>query len=118
MPPTFMKAFSRSFAKFPDYSFIWQGEQHGSNVLHFDSIDQPSLLAHPKTKLFISHCGQNGLNEAAYFGVPVLAIPFFGDQLYNAAIVQNKRLGICLDKMNINEEVITVALRALLEEDT
>lgn len=49
MPPTFMKAFSRSFAKFPDYSFIWQGEQHGSNVLHFDSIDQPSLLG--KTKV-------------------------------------------------------------------
>jgi hypothetical protein len=36
------------------------------------------LLAHPKTAAFVSHVGVNSLNEAVYFGVPMVVVPFFG----------------------------------------
>ena len=50
-------------------------------------LPQSSLLVHPKTRLFISHCGLNSVMEAAYYGVPVLALPLSGDQFHNAAKV-------------------------------
>lgn len=51
---------------------------------------QSDILAHPNTKLFISHCGLGGVNEAKFHGVPILGMPVFGDQPRNlAAIVRD-----------------------------
>ncbi|CAG5130433.1 unnamed protein product [Candidula unifasciata] len=47
-------------------------------------IPQNDILAHPNTRLFVSHCGANGQYEALYHGVPMLCLPLFGDQMYNA----------------------------------
>jgi len=58
-----------------------------SNVRTMRWLPQSSLLAHPQTRLFISHCGLNALFEAAHYGVPVLAIPLSADQHNHAAKV-------------------------------
>ena len=55
-----------------------------TNIRLIRWLPQASLLANPKTRLFISHCGINSFFEAAYFGVPVLAVPLWGDQINNA----------------------------------
>jgi MGT family glycosyltransferase len=52
---------------------------------HF--VPQQSVLSHPAVRAFISHCGMNSINEALYWEKPLLALPFFGDQHYNAARV-------------------------------
>uniref|UniRef100_A0A182KIS0 UDP-glucuronosyltransferase n=1 Tax=Anopheles christyi TaxID=43041 RepID=A0A182KIS0_9DIPT len=54
------------------------------NVLISKWAPQNDILAHPNTVLFISHGGQFGTFEAMHHGVPVLFIPFFGDQHRNA----------------------------------
>jgi len=37
-----------------------------SNVMAAEWIPQNDVLAHPNTKLFITHCGNNGQFEAIY----------------------------------------------------
>ena len=50
-------------------------------------VPQQAVLAHPSVRAFVSHCGMNSVSESLYYGKPILAIPFFGDQNYNAARV-------------------------------
>lgn len=55
-----------------------------SNVLIRKWFPQNDILAHPNVILFISHGGLFGTSESLYNGVPLLLLPFFGDQLRNA----------------------------------
>jgi len=73
-----------------------------SNVLKMRWLPQASLLAHPKTRLFISHCGLNAVFEAAHYGVPVLAIPLSADQHNHAAKVYIHSLSLYLCQSVIN----------------
>ena len=60
-------------------------------------LPQNDLLAHPNTKVFVSHCGKNGQYEALYHAVPVVAMPLFYDQPYNAERMRVKGLAEVLD---------------------
>uniref|UniRef100_A0A914HWI0 UDP-glucuronosyltransferase n=1 Tax=Globodera rostochiensis TaxID=31243 RepID=A0A914HWI0_GLORO len=67
------------------------------NVHPVTWADQKTILLHPKTRAFVSHCGLNSLTESVRAGVPILAIPLFGDQKYNAILAEHKGVGIKLD---------------------
>lgn len=45
------------------------------NVFITSWVPQPSVLAHPKTKLFITHGGANSFFEAVEAKVPLLVLP-------------------------------------------
>ncbi|KAI1712284.1 UDP-glucoronosyl and UDP-glucosyl transferase domain-containing protein [Ditylenchus destructor] len=106
-------AFLKAFAQFPTYDFIWKFERNESdsesfskipNVHTFEWVNQRSILAQPKLKAFITHCGLNGLNEAASEGVPMIGIPLFGDQLFNAATINHKKIGVYVDITDLHTE--------------
>uniref|UniRef100_A0A336LLK7 CSON001318 protein n=1 Tax=Culicoides sonorensis TaxID=179676 RepID=A0A336LLK7_CULSO len=61
-----------------------------SNVLTKKWLPQNDILAHKNTKLFISHMGLGSYVEALYHAVPIIAIPFLGDQITNAAKILNE----------------------------
>nr|CAH7745282.1 unnamed protein product [Callosobruchus chinensis] len=77
-----------------DQTVIWKFETNltgvPSNVIIRKWIPQTEILAHPKTVLFISHGGGLSTIEAAYYGVPVLGMPFFVDQFMNLVMMENK----------------------------
>ena len=64
------------------------------NVKIFKELPINDLLAHPKVKVYVTHCGHNSQMEALYHGVPMVCIPFFGDQPFNSARAQYKGYAI------------------------
>lgn len=57
------------------------------------------------------------MNEAAWAGVPLVAIPLFADQLYNAALARWKGVGELVDIRQMasgNGEPLSEALEAIL----
>lgn len=93
---------------------------HGvpSNVMLMDWLPQGDILAHPNTRIFISHCGLSSVNEAKFHGVPILGIPIFGDQLHNAATVSGQGWAISVPYSDLNEKSLNDALHELLTNST
>lgn len=81
-------------------------------------LPQDDILAHPNVKLFIAHCGKGGITEAKYHGVPILAIPVFGDQFSNADNIVNEGWAITLPLSDLNAETFSRVLDEALNNST
>ncbi|KAI5745672.1 hypothetical protein M8J76_013340 [Diaphorina citri] len=108
-----------TFAKFPQYRVIWKWEEEQlpglpSNVICRKWLPQHDLLAHPKIKLFITQGGLQSLQEAVYFEVPLIGIPFFGDQDYNVKIIKNLGIGTYMDFDSVSTEVLYNLMKEIL----
>ena len=57
-----------------------------------------------------------GILEAVSNGVPMIVIPLFGDQFYNAAAVAEKGCGIVLDYFSLSGDRFLRALKTVLED--
>nr|KAG5686782.1 hypothetical protein BaRGS_010002 [Batillaria attramentaria]KAG5698221.1 hypothetical protein BaRGS_024028 [Batillaria attramentaria] len=62
-------------------------------ILTSSWIPQNDLLAHPNTKVFLTHCGISGQYQALYHAVPMVGLPLFYDQFYNAQRMKVKGFG-------------------------
>ncbi|KAL8573678.1 hypothetical protein ACOMHN_007231 [Nucella lapillus] len=75
-------------------------------------IPQNDILGHPKVKAFVSHCGKNGQYEALFHEVPVVAVPIFGDQPYNAERMRVKGFAEVLDlRTSTAEEMVSTIMQ-------
>ena len=83
------------------------------NVKMFPWIPQNDLLGHPSTSLFVSHCGNGGLYEALYHGVPMLGLPLFGDHTYNCKRIEDRGYGIVLNFTMTTEDLLTAIQEVL-----
>nr|XP_049704120.1 UDP-glucosyltransferase 2 [Helicoverpa armigera]WRX06231.1 UGT41D1 [Helicoverpa armigera] len=113
-------ALLKIFAKLP-YTVLWKFEQPISdlppNVHVRPWMPQPSILAHPNVKLFITHGGQLSSLEAISAGVPVLAIPVFGDQPSNAERAKKKGYALRVDFSPDMAPEVEAALNEMLGSD-
>lgn len=72
--------------------------------VNFNRFQQRDLLEHPKIKLFITQGGHQSMEEAIHCKVPVIVIPFLGDQYANANRLEKLKVGVQLDLLEMNEE--------------
>lgn len=79
-------------------------------------LNELANLAHQKLRAFVSHCGQNSAYEAACAGVPVVAIPLFGDQRTNAINLRNKNVAKIMDIRKLHGKTGTNFLIDALNE--
>ena len=87
-----------------------------TNIKVQDWLPQNDLLAHKDIKAFVSHVGHNSLYESAYHGVPLLAVPLFGDQQSNAKKVKHIGLGLAVDYKSINSQQLFETIERVISE--
>ncbi|MBN3314894.1 UD2A1 glucuronosyltransferase, partial [Atractosteus spatula] len=86
------------------------------NTRVYDWIPQNDLLGHPKTKVFITHGGTNGIYEAIYHGVPMVGIPLFGDQPDNMMHMKTKGAAVVVDFNSMESRDLVDALSTVLHD--
>jgi glucuronosyltransferase len=62
---------------------------------------QNDVLGSPHLGVFITHAGVNSVQEAAYHGVPVVCVPFVGEQLDNAAAAEYHGFGVTVARESL-----------------
>lgn len=112
----------KTFAKLP-YKVLWkfeddQLEGKPENVEINKWLPQQDVLRHPNIKLFITQAGLQSTEEALTNGIPLLAIPFMGDQHFNSKCIENLGVGIKLDFQILTEENFHSSILEILQNST
>ncbi|NWY41644.1 UD11 glucuronosyltransferase, partial [Sylvia atricapilla] len=88
------------------------------NVKLVKWLPQNDLLAHPKTRAFITHGGSHGVYEGICNAVPMVLMPLFGDQMDNAKRVESRGAGLTLNILEMTSNDISTALKAVINDKT
>lgn len=99
--------------------FKWESDDKldlPANVVARKWFPQADILGHPNCVLFITHGGIHSTEEAIYFGVPMLAISLFGDQLHNSLIMQNRGAAIRIRYAEFTEDKFETALHRIIND--
>lgn len=113
----FIQAFFQAAKRLPQ-KFLMKLEGHlenvPSNVKIMSWIPQQDVLAHNATRLFVNHCGLQGVTEALYHAVPMVGLPIFLDQGDYLVKLVKHGVAIPLDRQTATAEVIYQTLRRAL----
>ncbi|XP_054065186.1 UDP-glucuronosyltransferase 1A1-like isoform X4 [Rissa tridactyla] len=86
------------------------------NVKLVKWLPQNDLLAHPKTRAFITHGGSHGVYEGICNAVPMVLMPLFGDQMDNAKRVESRGAGLTLNVLEMTSKDISTALKTVIND--
>ena len=114
LSPEVLQIFLKVFGSL-SYDVLWKFEADNlpnkpDNVKISKWLPQSDLLAHPKIKLFITQGGQQSMEEAIDRMIPMVVIPFLGDQDANAKRVVRKEVGIHLELHTMTESKLLEAI--------
>eukprot|EP00928_Gymnodinium_smaydae_P020240 TRINITY_DN17824_c0_g2_i1.p1 TRINITY_DN17824_c0_g2~~TRINITY_DN17824_c0_g2_i1.p1 ORF type:complete len:441 (-),score=74.29 TRINITY_DN17824_c0_g2_i1:160-1482(-) len=79
--------------KLPDYP-------QRANLKMAGWVPQKAILTHGNLQCFVSHCGQGGVSEAVLADVPIVAYPFFHDQILLAESIEKLGCGVWLQRFD------------------
>ncbi|CAH0561508.1 unnamed protein product [Brassicogethes aeneus] len=110
-----------AFAELP-YKVIWKADvdqfpkevKFAKNIHFVKWMPQLDILCSSNVKLFVSHGGLMGSQEAVHCGVPILGIPLFADQELNIQQAEKVGQAIKVDYNEISKEKILNAAKELL----
>ncbi|CAJ1429940.1 unnamed protein product [Effrenium voratum] len=125
------QAILASASRMKDVRFLWDtseeevqavlsdGDAHAmalpENVLAA-RVPQISVLSSGRIEAFVTHCGFNSVHEALHFGVPMLGLPFVGDQMVTARLLTEIGAGLRLSVPALEEQQVAEALQQLLAD--
>lgn len=103
-----------AFEELP-HKILWKFEadtlpNQPKNVKIVKWLPQQDVLRHRNVKLFITQAGMQSLEEALFARVPMVAIPFFGDQDVNAQRMAQKGLGLTLNYKTMSKSDFKLAI--------
>ncbi|TWW57161.1 UDP-glucuronosyltransferase 2B20 [Takifugu flavidus] len=117
--PELSEIIASAFANLPQ-KVVWRhiGERPtslGNNTMLVKWLPQNDILGHPKTKLFMSRGGTNGIYEAIYHGVPILGLPLIFDQIDNFVRMKARGAAEMVDVTTLDVESLTNTLKNILD---
>ena len=118
LPDNVLAKFAEAFSSLKE-NVVWRFKhvprfEVPANVRLVKWLPQNDLLAHPNTKLFVTHCGNNGQYEAFYHGIPMLATPLVWDQLHNAVRINSKGFGLILNINSFSVDQMSSKMKEIL----
>ncbi|KAL9957654.1 hypothetical protein ACROYT_G034577 [Oculina patagonica] len=87
-----------------------------TNIKIIEWLPQNDLLAHKDIKAFVSHVGHNSLYESAYYGVPLVAFPLYGDQQSNAKKAEHVGFGLTVDYKTSDADQLLETMQRVISE--
>lgn len=121
LKPEIVKMFLEAFASL-DYDFLWKFEAETladkpDNVMIRKWFPQADVLAHRNVKLFITHGGQQSMEEAIDRTIPMIVFPLLGDQNVNALRMVVKKIGFRLDLLTLTEIKLLEAINEMVKPE-
>ena len=118
LPDNVLAKFAEAFSSLKE-NVVWRFKHVSrfevpANVRLVKWLPQNDLLAHPNTKLFVTHCGNNGQYEAFYHGIPMLATPLVWDLPHNAVRINSKGFGLTLNINSFSVDEMSSKMKELL----
>ncbi|KAJ4448917.1 hypothetical protein ANN_00309 [Periplaneta americana] len=120
LPKITLQAFIDVFSRLPQ-RVLWKIENISGlpeNVKCASWFSQLEILKHHNVRVFITHGGLLGTQEAIYAGVPMLGIPIAFDQELNIRTYVSKGVAIQLDYESISKDSILDSLNKLLNDSS
>lgn len=119
--PEISEIIASAFANLPQ-KVVWRhiGERPatlGNNTMLVEWLPQNDLLGHPKTKVFVTHGGTNGIYEAIYHSVPILGIPLIFDQHDNIVRMKARGVAEMVEVTTLDVESLTSTLKNILDPE-
>ncbi|XP_066904016.1 UDP-glucosyltransferase 2 [Halyomorpha halys] len=116
-----INAFLDVFRELPQRVLLKYNPEGGSqippNVKVSNWFPQQDVLAHKNCILFVTHGGLLSLTEAVYYGVPLIGIPIFHDQVKNMAMMELKGMGRMLKMNNVTSDTADWVVREILSNN-
>ena len=103
-----------------EHNILWGGtkienQKLPDRIKFREWLPQNDILGHNKTKLFISHAGANSQFEALYHGVPMICLPVWADQPYNAKRFEHKGFGLSLNIFKSTSSDVVNSINILIK---
>jgi MGT family glycosyltransferase len=85
------------------------------NVTVRRSVPQVAVLHHADA--FVTHAGANSMHEGLLLGVPLVCVPCFADQPFNAQRIEEVGAGVTLPRKGLNAGLIRAAIDRVTAPD-
>ncbi|XP_064620792.1 UDP-glucuronosyltransferase 1A5-like [Lineus longissimus] len=89
-----------------------------ANVFVSDWLPQNDVLGHPNVKLFITHCGSGGQHEALFHAVPMVGVPLWVDQQFNARKLVKFGFGRFVDSQHLTTDRLLAEIDLVLSNQS
>ncbi|VEN52517.1 unnamed protein product [Callosobruchus maculatus] len=116
------EAIAQALGELP-YKVLWKYEsddipQKPKNIKFVKWTPQQDVLRHPNVKAFVTQVGLQSLEEAIYYHVPIVMLPFYGDQEQNAKKAEYKKIGKAIYHMQngLTKDELKSAIIEVIED--
>ncbi|CAK1547650.1 unnamed protein product [Leptosia nina] len=122
LPSEKIKVLVNTFSKLR-YDVLWKWETDelpgkSQNIRTSKWLPQADLLRHPNVKLFITQGGLQSTDQAIQAGVPLIGIPMFGDQWYNAEMYEHHRIGMKIEFGTLSEDTLRESIETVINDNS